>query len=181
MTVLPADVVPWLSMAVALGAAAATWRGVAMQKENVRRQIDAQLLIAARQSRASVVSASRQRWIDAIRDDVAEFLSTEDAVKALALGGIRTLAGTDAMIADEEALTRRRVLLRKRIELRLNSAKEHHVALLHAIDLHMASAEPDPIREAEVRDRTKTLLKAEWERVKREASGAEPLTTPAEL
>jgi len=166
---------------VALVAAGAGWVSVYIQRENVRRQIEAQLNIAARQSRASVVSASRQRWIDAIRDDVAEFLSVEDAFKALRSRGSMISAGQHAILADEEALTRRRVLLRKRIELRLNPVKDHHQALLHAMDLHMATSAPDPLREVDVRDKTKALLKQEWERVKREASGTEPLTTPAEI
>ncbi len=165
---------------VALMGAGAAWRSLSIQKGNVEKQIAAQLQIAARSSRASVVSASRQRWIDAIREDVAEFLSLEDAYKAARLRSDATGAGQDAIAADMEALTRRRVLLRKRIELRLNPDKDHHQALLHAMDLHMSAREPDPIRELDVRDKTKALLKQEWERVKREASGAEPLSTPAE-
>jgi DNA repair exonuclease SbcCD ATPase subunit len=168
------------SPVVALIGAGAAWRSLSIQKENVGRQIDAQLKIAARQSRASVVSASRQRWIDAIRDDVAEFLSLEDAYKTLQARLDPAAEKPETVMADEEALTRRRVLLRKRIELRLNPAKEHHQALLHALDMLMSAKAADPVRELDVRDKTKALLKQEWERVKREATGAEPLSTPAE-
>lgn len=173
--------IPEVSAAIAFVAAVAAWGSLLVQRGNTKRTIKAQVEIAARQSRASVVSASRQRWIDSIRDDIAEFLSTEDAFKSLRYRESMTRAGQEAILVDEQTLVRTRLRLRKRIELRLNPAKEHHQALLQALDRHMETTVTEPALETELLSKTKALLKDEWERVKREAAGTEPLSTPTEL
>jgi len=179
MTSSATSYVSLLSAGVALVATLAAWASIWMQRGNTKRLIRAQLTIASRQSRASVVSASRQRWIDALREDIAEFLSVENAFRSLRSAGSFIASGHDAINAEARALEQKRRLLRKRIELRLNPTEDEHEALLQAMDAYMQT--DDGVKEKEVRVRTKEILKLEWERVKREAAGTEPFASPADL
>lgn len=137
------------------------------------------MTVAARQSRATVVSASRQRWIDALREDIAEFLSVEAAFRSLRSSGGFHVSGQDAIKAEARALQQKRRLVRKRVELRLNPTEEDHESLLRSMDEYTHSGEDH--KEEDVPVKTKEILKLEWERVKREATGAEPLSRPADL
>lgn len=157
---------------VALISAAAAWGAIIANRRTAADIAKVQINIAARNSRATVVSANRQKWIDAIREDVADFISTRSRLVALEFAGSFQGAGQDALLAEERELRARQVMLQARIEMRLNHDECDHLALLDALRRH----------HAEATDSTETILRAagrkifrdEWVRLKKEASGVDP-------
>jgi len=146
-----------------------------------RSQIDASTDNARRQTRATVISASRQRWIDAVRDDVAALLSEELRHRALKAEKGALTPGTRAwkeMNLHLPAL----YLVQNRLTLRLNPTKPLHTALQNAADSLVTTDDPkqSDIAARAVVSAAKILLKEEWERVKREATGDFPVSSAAE-
>lgn len=156
-----------LSALVAMASAAAAWGAVFMQRKNTTDSIRAQINIAARNSRAAVVSANRQKWIDALRDDIAEFVATRAQIEGLSRGSSFNLYSQEGI-----ALRTRVFMLRSRIELRINRNEPEHQALLDALDRYGREASDEA--DIELRKQASAIFKAEWERLKKEASGIDP-------
>lgn len=159
------------SAVVALFAAAAAWGAVFVNRWNATDTIKAQTNIGARNSRAAVVSANRQKWIDAIRDDISEFISARAQLR-----GLKSLvaAGSekDDLLREARDLKARTVLLRARVDLRLNHNEEQHIALLSAMERFDQDA--SPAAELGLKTTARGIFKAEWTRLKKEASGLDP-------
>jgi hypothetical protein len=134
------------------------------------------LVVAKRQINANVLSANRQRWIDTLRDMLAEVVSL------LASGWIITSrwqsrADMTAVAADAALLQKleRVVLVQWKIRLLLNPAEGDHQALYQAIETATARLQSDaPDVSERLRADVETIarlaqaiLKREWERVKR--------------
>ena len=121
-----------------------------------RRQID-----------AALVSTSRQRWIDSLRDNVAEFLAVTAQISyvvARAPAEWHTAPGFE-----------RAVLLRAKIALLSNPTEADHRNLIRLLDdaLSIAACAPDSEKQRavtvlafEITSQTQAILKREWERVK---------------
>lgn len=143
-------------------------RGISANRKNVVDQLDLQRELAARASWANVVSANRQRWIDSLRDDLAEFISADFVLAEYAN------SDESAGYSSEEvsiAKQRRRLMFR-RIRLRINREKPDQEELWQAIKTVMPATGSD--HRAAVNSLTKIssrLLRQEWLRVKAEASG----------
>jgi hypothetical protein len=146
----------WLAPAVALIAAAAAWTGVFVSGANARRATS-----------AGVISTSRQRWIDALRDEIAEFLTM---LQSLELADHLDGAPTHPWfkLPPPETLHRLR-LLRWRLGLRLNPDEAEHIEVLSIVDQLIAGA-PQAVESLLAR-KVQAILKGEWERIKREAGG----------
>jgi hypothetical protein len=155
--------------------AAAAWAAILFGRKNAIDAIEAQTNIAARSSRASVVSANRQKWIDALREDLADFLSAVSSAKDLQYSGSMSQSGQDALHAEERQCDAKLRTLRNRIELRLNADEAEHQLLLEALDDH-ASTYTGTTAQL-VLSRAKGILKGEWERLKREAIGVRPIVS----
>jgi hypothetical protein len=136
------------------------------------------LTVAKRQINANVLSANRQKWIDSLRDMLAELIS-------LLVGGwVITSRGTEkgdgplgAIAADRalEEKLERIVLVQWKIRLLINPSEPDHQELHRTIDAAVArlsSDEPgssDQLR-ADIEKITtlaQAILKREWQRVKR--------------
>jgi hypothetical protein len=154
-------------------AALVALRGISENRKNMLDQLNLQRELGARSSWANVVSANRQRWIDALREDLAEFISA-DFVLAENLD-LDEEDATPAIVRKreivEQARQRRRLMFR-RIQLRLNREKPEQKALWEALRAVMPATGEDH-REAVRRlaDLSRRVLRKEWERVKSEASG----------
>ena len=88
-------------------------------------------VVAAALSRWSVISNHRQNWINALRDDLAEYLKQVDATH-YHVSKSQALTGQDAIIKnlDEQQDSQNGALLvYRRILLRLNTTEEQHVEL----------------------------------------------------
>lgn len=173
-----------------------------MAQANARTQIN----IAARNSRAAVVSANRQRWIDAVRDDVALFISTRKRRDRLRLyaqmerGWFHAEYGmeADSMLTNPEDAKSRiaklasnhekendldatLTMLSSRIEMRLNTkghfAEKDHLDLVEIL----SKFERGRVDEDYLMEVAQKIFKFEWERLKKEASGLRHFVREAPL
>ena len=158
-------------------------RQVAMQEEIAKRQIETQQQVATRQI-ADSISSRRQVWIDELRRDMAEFLTLLARIEELRRPA-PNLCEEDQKTNFEEmaAANARAHELGIRIKLRLNPLEEEHnklVQLLRALAdvcIDPPSSETDEQKRSamlafrkaidDVVRHLQTILKHEWERVKR--------------
>ena len=139
-----------------------------------RHQNSTALAVARQQIHAELVSASRQQWINALRDAVAEFLAT-----ALMVGVRRAETVQDEAVGEQSQRLARVALLRTKINLLVNPNEADHQRLtalietatkavlsIKAADDATASGFGDTQRQ--IIQVTQQVLKREWERVKSE-------------
>lgn len=138
-----------------------------------RRQNSTALAVARQQIHAELVSASRQSWIGALRDAVAEFLA------ALPMLGVSFRTSTETQHEQHERLARV-ALLRAKINLLVNPGEADHQQLVKLVDevfsvvLSMDDSKTSIIgdKQRQVVALAQKILKEEWERVKREGGAA---------
>lgn len=159
-------------------------RQVVMQEEIAQRQTETQQQIARRQI-ADSISSRRQAWIDELRRDASEYLALLDRIKELKRPE-PTLCEEDQKKNFEEnaAANARARELGIRINLRLNPLEEEHNKLVRLVNSLASHADTDPPpnetdeqklsalnavgkARGEVVGHLQTILKHEWERVKR--------------
>jgi hypothetical protein len=135
------------------------------------------LTVAKRQFNATAISGNRHKWIEALRDALAELISllaTALVIKSKWRSNWeegRGPANSDpALLQKFEHV----VLAQAKIQLLINPHDEDHERLGQAIDIatrHLRSEDsPDSETEAEIRtivERAQSILKREWQRVKR--------------
>jgi hypothetical protein len=155
----------WLAAATALAAAVI---GPLVTIYATNKQNQTTLRVARDQISASTVSASRQKWIDSLRDTIAEFLAVAGQQSYLAL------KDEGAAWADD-ASAQRVVLLRARIALLINPRETDHRELFQMVTelMSLVRAMRDPAarrRSSElhhdITEKAQAILKREWERVK---------------
>ncbi len=134
----------------------------------------ASVAVASRQARVSLISANRERWIEALRDSIADYVAT--ALSAAALEEARQEAPVAAVRDDPdlwhvvEAVARART----RVLLMLNPLEPAHLELSAAIERSYrilvhgdAGLETIATILDGLTDAARSVLKAEWTRVKR--------------
>jgi hypothetical protein len=171
--------IPLGSALIALASAAAAWGAVYASRKNAAETISSQTNIAARTARATVVSANRQRWIDALRDDVSDYMASAARLTSILLSGSFERSGQDALSTEERRATYELKRIRIRIELRLNLTEPDHRELLKLIDQFWVDS--SAANDAAVRAHANAIFKSEWERLKKEAAGIDPLVKPLRL
>ena len=131
--------------------------------------------VARQQFKASVISNNRERWIEALRDAISEYIAIVTNVVLMACHA-RSADG-DLDWADQEILKtiERIVLVRSKIMLMTNPAKDHHRDLrqcVEAVDRALLSKER--LDSEQWRPRLDAIARAghamleiEWARVKR--------------
>jgi hypothetical protein len=134
----------------------------------------ASIMVASRQARMSLVSANRERWIEALRDSIADYVAS--ALSAAALLEARQEAPVAAVRDDPELwhVVEAVARARTRVLLMLNPVEAGHLELTAAIDrsyrilVHGAAGLETiaPILDA-LTGAGRSVLKAEWSRVKR--------------
>ena len=135
------------------------------------------LLVAKRNFNATVLSANRQKWIDSMRDMLAELISLLIAALVIkAKWKDQWDHGRGPFLADPALLEKlqRIVLTQTKIRLLLNPGEGDHQRLYQAIDTAMkrlqAEAAPESETEADIETITtlaQSILKREWLRVKK--------------
>ena len=115
----------WISIASAIIALAAVIVGPSLVFVASRRQMATQIVIAYR----SVISPMRQKWINDLRERVAEFVSEATWIYLLNFQGKESLEKVDV-----KPTTIRMTLLRNQIELMLNPAEDDHNELIKRIE-----------------------------------------------
>lgn len=154
-----------------------------LQWRIARRQARLQEQIAHRQA-ADNISAKRQVWIDELRKDVAEYLTLFARLEDLRRPAPGLGVEDQKLNFDEAADANKRATeLGIRIKLRLNPNEDEHKEFVRLLGtLSDACADPPPgetteqMREARLRfnrarddviAHLQTILKHEWERVKK--------------
>jgi hypothetical protein len=134
------------------------------------------LAVAKRNFNATVLSANRQKWIESLRDMLAELISL--LIAALVVKSKwkdKWDRGRGPLIADPALLDKvqRLVLAQTKIRLLLNPNEADHQHLFHAIDTatkRLQSEEAlDSATESDIETITnlaQAILKREWQRVK---------------
>lgn len=158
-------------------------RQVAMQEEIAKRQTETQQQIAKRQI-ADSISSRRQVWIDELRKDASEYLTLIARLQELKRPAPNLCEEDQKKNFEEMATSNARGHeLGIRIKLRLNPLEEEHnklVQLLEALANVCIDPPPNETDEQErlarsnfskskgdVVSHLQTILKHEWERVKR--------------
>lgn len=152
---------------VAAGAAvAAAVIGPLAAVHVAKRQNQTAASIARRQISASLISASRQAWINKLRDAIAEF-------QAILLNlGFR--GGHSYERGADDDRFQKAAFLRSQVALLINPAEPNHKQLMTLIDRGLSiayAAGEDAKREmaitqASITEAAQRMLKQEWERVK---------------
>jgi len=134
------------------------------------------LLVAKRQFGASVLSANRQKWIEALREALAELVSllvTALVVRAGWKGEWDDGRGPVRQNPDLLDKLERMVLAQSKIRLLINPTEADHQLLLAAIDTALAririgtSSDADTEKDIQAITRlAQAILKREWQRVK---------------
>ena len=134
------------------------------------------LAVARRQINANVLSANRQKWIESLRETMAEMISLMVAVivvKQNWKGEWRR--GRGAIAADPTLLNKleRMILVNWKIRLLLHPSEDGHIALVHRLDEALARLELEETDESAVRGdveaitaMSQAILRDAWRRVK---------------
>ena len=133
------------------------------------------VVVARQQIRASVISNNRERWVETLRDSVAEYvalvLSASIARQTMGQEYSKVLSADRALLEIAERIA----LVKNKIMLMTNPNESAHGGLCQAVEVaysSLVSEEPQPLgkmrAEAEAITRAgRAVLKAEWQRVKR--------------
>jgi hypothetical protein len=135
------------------------------------------LAVARRQFAATVLSANRQKWIETLRDMVAELISLlVTALVVKAAWQDKWDKGRGALSADPALREKleRVVLAQAKIRLLINPLEPDHQRFYQAIDTAFKRLQSEETLEAEAEADIETItalaqsiLKREWQRVKR--------------
>ena len=135
------------------------------------------LTVARRQFNATVLSANRQKWIETLRDMLAELISL--MVAALVVKSRwkdKWERGRGALSTDPALLDKleRFVLTQSKIRLLLNPTEPDHQRLAQAIETALKRLQSEQSLESEtetdiesITALAQSILKREWQRVKR--------------
>jgi hypothetical protein len=161
--------VPICSLAVA---ALAVFVGPLVAWRVAKRQSETSLAVARKQ----VVAPMRQKWIDNLRDRVAEVISTAHWFYVSGMNEVADLNEDEDWSKEQNQVDRKLIFLLNQVELMLNPKEEDHVALVLALKGVGAAAfplggkAPDiSVAVSEANAICKRVLKREWERVKNES------------
>lgn len=131
--------------------------------------------ISRQQLRATVLSGNRQKWINTLRDCIAEFQTKAKIaiVEADLAYHQQTSAAANVRNHDEAMKTMR--LLANKIALLINPEEKDHAELLsnlnelesHCIDGDPGDREKERILQTSITTIGQTILKREWKRVKK--------------
>ncbi|HEU5395102.1 MAG TPA: hypothetical protein VFV36_09915, partial [Candidatus Methylomirabilis sp.] len=110
------------------------------------------LTVARRQFAASVLSANRQRWIESLRDSIAEFISLLiTAVVVKARWKEKWDKGRSVLAAEPALMHKvgRMVFVQSKIRLLMNPTEADHQQLFAAIDRAIKRLQSEEVQEAE--------------------------------
>lgn len=170
----PSDVITWLPIAVLAVSIAAVVVGPAIQYKIAKRQMVVSLQTAKLAFRASVISASRQAWIDTVRASLADFFAKQDYIWMTWSSALKKEISVshESMAKELSDLTRieNRVILmlddtnQEQAELKAQIARVH--GLLNSEEIRKGPSEMEEATNA-VRTAARAVLKKESERARR--------------
>lgn len=131
--------------------------------------------IARQQFKASVISNNRERWTEALRDALAEYISLVTSAAMIARQ-TQFIHGENVHLDEEFRKTAERIMLvRGRIRLMTNPSKDCHRELCESVEaVHRALVAHEKVELQQWRSHLeaimlagRSVLEAEWRRVKR--------------
>ena len=165
---MPPWLLPWLPILTLVAAISGPLvaylvgaRNVRTALSNAQAQMKNSLDVARLQVRSSVVSSNRQRWIDALRDELAEFLAERDLLTAKKSDAVQDPVAI-------RASSSRLIRLFHQLQLRLNPKEQDHARILELAS-QLAGRPSGPLEDGmvdELVELSQTVLKREWDRVK---------------
>jgi len=135
------------------------------------------IAVSKRQINADVISANRQKWIETLRDTMAEIISLMVALRVVKQEWKGPWnRGRDAIAADRSLITKleRIILVSWKIRLLINPAEADQAELVRRIEACFNRLEVDDVDDeeatrADIEEITRlsqTILRAAWARVK---------------
>lgn len=122
-----------------------------------------------RASFVNTVTSSRRKWVDSLRDEVAEFIATTTRLVNRRDSGLRD-DKTEEMLLQRDILVHQIVLHLNPEDIRDQNIKELTESISQLSDSGGTSAEISASL-TRLRDTTAIYLKKEWNRIKSEAVG----------
>jgi hypothetical protein len=156
---------PVLTLAAAIGGPLVAYvigaRTVRTALTTAQAQVRTALEVARLQVRSSVVSSNRQKWIDALRDELAEFLAERDLLTTK----LQDPAPDSVSVRTSSS---RLIRLFHQLQLRLNPKEEDHARIME-LTSQLAGRPTGSLDDGMIEELVKlsqTVLKREWDRVK---------------
>ncbi|WP_439605626.1 hypothetical protein [Hydrogenophaga sp.] len=126
----------WIPV-ISLGVAAlAVFVGPMVSWRVAKRQSDTSLKVAYKQ----IVAPMRQKWIDSLRDRVAEIISTSHWFYVSGMHEVAELHEDEDWDRQQNEVDRKLIFLQNQVELMLNPKEEDHRALVTALKEVVAAA-----------------------------------------
>ena len=131
--------------------------------------------MARQQIKATVISSNRERWTEALRDAIAEYISVVASVAVVEFGSSGSIG--EIARADEELrrAAERMILARSKILLMTNPNRSYHSELCRCIEaVHATLISNQPMTPQQWHPQLEAItlagravLKEEWDRIKR--------------
>jgi hypothetical protein len=170
----PADnLQEWIALAIAFAAVivgpfiqnSAARKDRESHEKTLKLELAAQRETTEKQIFASVRSSNRQAWINALRDDVANYLNLSQRMAWLRANGMSAQPGNEV-----ERLMFEAGKIISAIELRLNPNEDRHKELMSRLGNLALTIQGNPTAFNELRaavvEQTQVIFKFEWNRVK---------------
>jgi hypothetical protein len=135
------------------------------------------LSVARRQFRANVLSTNRQKWIDTLRDRLADLLSVMNAAQVIKRASAGDWRGGAGPVRDNPAFAEKlekTFMAIAQVELLTKALDPEHQALNDAIRGALGYLQDDALPGSDLSDRLveitrlgRSIIRAEWARVKR--------------
>ncbi len=141
-------------------------------KDIALSQIDNSRRIVQLDFNKTVLSGNRQAWINTLRDAISDYIAKSNSYR-IKLDQVKSIGKEEAQTTDNSDLTEI-LRLETKIVLMLNSNEEDSQLLIKRLRQYTTAlfddaviTQPSEFYQQEVIDVTKTILKKEWERVKK--------------
>ena len=123
--------------------------------------------VARIKNSGEIVSNRRNVWLNEMRDNISKMLACKKAMKNVKNGNTQqaTINGSPSELEKEYEVAKNEVLIR------LNLTEGKHQLLKAAIEELDTSGDYDSIAAEKILEISRSLLKDEWEKVKRETKG----------
>jgi hypothetical protein len=131
--------------------------------------------VARHQAKAAVIVTSRERWTEALRDAIAEYVSVAASVVTLAAGSGGSIGEVARVNEEFRRVAERMILVRSKILLMTNPNRNVHSDLHQGIEaVHSALISSEPMTLGHWQSLMETIthagraiLKEEWQRLER--------------
>lgn len=120
-----------------------------------------------------IVSERRNVWLNEMRDNISRMLACKKAMKDEKKGSTNQVTINRGLLEKKEELEKEYEIAKNEVLIRLNLTEGKHQLLKEAIEEFDTKDDYDSIAAEKILEISRSLLKDEWEKVKRETKGGE--------